>query len=58
MKAVIDAKHCAIGIECAQLAIEAFFKENQIQYDIENNPRQIYKVDLNINYFKLIHLFK
>ncbi len=50
MKAVLDAKHQVIGIECAQLGIEAFFNENNIQYKIENedNQCQIYKVDINL----------
>ncbi len=51
MKAVLDAKHQVIGIECAQLGIEGFFNENNIQYNIENdenNQYQIYKVIMNI----------
>jgi hypothetical protein len=48
MKAVLDAKHQVIGIECAQLGIEAFFNENNIQYKTENNQYQTYKVDINI----------
>ncbi len=60
MKAVLDAKHQVIGIECAQLGIEAFFNENNIQYNIENdenNQYQIYKVIMNIIFelFSLIY---
>jgi hypothetical protein len=48
MKAVLDANHQVIGIECVQLGIEAFFEENNIEHDIENNECQIYKVDMYI----------
>jgi hypothetical protein len=53
MKAVLDAKHQVIGIECSQLGIEAFFNENNIQYNIENNENnkcQIYKVNKPLPY--------
>ncbi len=49
MKAVLDEKHQVIGIECAQLGIEAFFNENNIPYTIENNQCQTYKVDISIS---------
>ena len=48
MKAVLDAKHQVIGIECVQLGIEAFFNENNIQYEVENDQCQVYKVFTNI----------
>ena len=51
MKAVLDAKHKVIGIECVELGVEAFFEENNIEHEIENdeiNKCQIYKVDLNV----------
>jgi hypothetical protein len=46
MKAVLDAQHQVIGIECSQLGIEAFFNENNIEYKVENNQCQIYKVNI------------
>jgi thiopurine S-methyltransferase len=51
MKAVLDAKHKVIGIECVQLGVEGFFEEHNIEHDIEddeNNKCQIYKVDMKI----------
>lgn len=47
MKAALDANHRVIGIECAQLAIEAFFNENNIAYqsvDDVQNKCQVYQV--------------
>ena len=46
MKAVLDSGHRVIGIEGCQSAIEAFFGENNIPYELEkdeNNQCQIYK---------------
>jgi thiopurine S-methyltransferase len=50
MKAVLDLGHRVIGIEGSQTAVEAFFNENNIPFEIENdqsNQCQIYKVDEN-----------
>ncbi|CAF1011939.1 unnamed protein product [Rotaria sp. Silwood1] len=46
MKAVLDIGHRVIGIEGFQSAVEAFFKENNIPYEIEkdeSNQCEIYK---------------
>ena len=54
MKAVLDNGHRVIGIEGSQTAIEAFFNENQISYEIEKdetNQYEFYKVDFG-------HVFK
>lgn len=48
MTGVLEAGHRVIGIEGYQAAIEAFFAENQIPYEIEkeeNNQCLIYKVE-------------
>ena len=48
MIAVLDAGHRVIGIEGCQSAVEAFFNENQIPYEIEkdqNDQCLIYKVE-------------
>lgn len=46
MMGVVDAGHRVIGIEGSQMAIEAFFTENQIQYEKEeNNQWLVYKVE-------------
>lgn len=48
MKAVVDIGHRVIGIEGSQKAIETFFEEHNIPYEIEkdeNNQCQIYKVN-------------
>ncbi len=48
MKAVLDLGHRVIGIEGCQTGVEAFFNENNIPFEIENdesNQCQIYKVD-------------
>lgn len=50
MKAVLDVNHHVIGIECAQLGIEAFFNENNIPYqtiDDVQNPCRVYQVFSN-----------
>ena len=47
MKAVLDAGHRVIGVEGARKGVEAFFDENQIAYELEqdaNDQCQIYKV--------------
>ncbi len=44
MKAIIDAGHHAFGIEWVPTAVEAFFHENEILYEIENDTYPIYKV--------------
>lgn len=47
MMAVLDAGHCVIGIEGSTTAIETFFKENEIVYEIEKDETgkfSIYKV--------------
>lgn len=57
MKAVLDVGHQVIGIEGSQTAIEAFFNENNIPYEIEkaeNNQYQIYKVNQHEKFF---HIF-
>lgn len=47
MKAVLDVNHHVIGIECSSLGIEAFFNENNIQYQAVDNVQnkcRIYQV--------------
>lgn len=54
MKAVLDAGHRVIGIEGSRSGIEAFFNENNIPYEIENdenNQYQIYKVNKNKKFY-------
>lgn len=54
MKAVLDVNHRVIGIECAQLGIEAFFNENNIAYqatDDAQNKCRIYQVFRNSSHF-------
>jgi hypothetical protein len=49
MKAVLDAGHRVLGIECVQLGIQAFFEENNIKHEIESDENnQVYKVMLNL----------
>ena len=56
MKAILDVNHHVIGIECAQLGIEAFFNENNIQYqvadDVQNKCRiyQVFPNDLLLTF--------
>ena len=46
MIGVLEAGHRVIGIEGCQTAIEAFFTENQIPYEIEKEENSlIYKVE-------------
>lgn len=50
MMAVLDTGHRVIGIEGSPTAIEAFFTDNQIDYEIEQNPSgqlTVYKVETN-----------
>lgn len=61
MKAVLDSKHQVIGIECAPLGVEAFFNENNIEYQIENDENtkcQIYKVYKYYLSIIFIYLFR
>ena len=47
MMAVLDTGHRVIGIEGSPTAIETFFKENQIVYEIEKDATRqltVYKV--------------
>ncbi len=44
MKAIIDVGHHAYGIECVQTAVKAFFQENKILYENDNDTCQTYKV--------------
>ena len=49
MMAALDTGHRVIGIEGGVAPVEAFFSENKIAYEIENdaiNQCEIYKVDL------------
>jgi hypothetical protein len=48
MTAVLEIGHQVIGIEGCPGPVEAFFKENNIPYEIEkdeSNQCEIYKVD-------------
>lgn len=51
MTAVLAAGHRVIGIEGCQMAVEAFFSENQIAYEIEKDQDDqcvIYKVEKHV----------
>lgn len=59
MKAVLDEKHQVVGIECSQLGIEAFFNENNIQYDMQSdatNECHVYNVKM-MNIIFLNHFY-
>lgn len=60
MKAVLDARHQVIGVECVSLGVEAFFEENNIKHDIENdqaNQCEIYKVLTKFGFQLFFFLF-
>ncbi len=61
MIAVLDNGHQVIGIEGSQTGIEAFFKENNITYELEkdeSNQCQVYKVNNDPTVFINIQLYR
>ena len=53
MKAILDLGHRVIGMEVSQMAIEAFFHENKISYEIEENQCKVYSVNIKIKITKI-----
>ena len=62
--AVLDAGHRVIGIEGGVTPVQAFFSENKIAYEVENdasNQCEVYKVDSQqsrVRYLLIISLLR